>query len=99
MSALSRCTGRNWYLAFFTVSLDRETTTQAWSSYDRTWFSGPDKQEIFIFIWVNKTKNNTNTDKQLFRTDWFYEEFIVELAQKQNGRIRQMAIKLKAGDH
>jgi hypothetical protein len=29
MSALSRCTGRNWYLAFFTVSLDRETTTQA----------------------------------------------------------------------
>jgi hypothetical protein len=22
-----------------------------WSSYDRTWFSGPDKQEIFIFIW------------------------------------------------
>jgi hypothetical protein len=21
-----------------------------WSSYDRTWFSGPNKQEIFIFI-------------------------------------------------
>jgi hypothetical protein len=21
-----------------------------WPSYDRTWFSGPDKQEIFIFI-------------------------------------------------
>jgi hypothetical protein len=21
-----------------------------WSSYDHTWFSGPDEQEIFIFI-------------------------------------------------
>jgi hypothetical protein len=23
-----------------------------WSSYDRLWFSGPDKQEIYIFIWT-----------------------------------------------
>jgi hypothetical protein len=24
------------------------TLSPKWSSYDRTWFSGPDKQEIFI---------------------------------------------------
>jgi hypothetical protein len=24
--------------------------TASWSSYDRTWFSGPDKQEILILI-------------------------------------------------
>jgi hypothetical protein len=26
------------------------TPPQSWSSYDRIWFSGPDKQEIFILI-------------------------------------------------
>jgi hypothetical protein len=25
-------------------------SSSLWSSYDRSWFSGPDQQEIFIFI-------------------------------------------------
>jgi hypothetical protein len=28
--------------------------TSKWSSYDRTWFSGPDKQEIFILILLHQ---------------------------------------------
>jgi hypothetical protein len=28
------------------------TITVVWSSYDRTWFSGPDKQEIFILMLI-----------------------------------------------
>jgi hypothetical protein len=27
-----------------------EVPALAWSSYDRTWFSGPDKQEIFVLV-------------------------------------------------
>jgi hypothetical protein len=30
-----------------------------WSSYDRTWFSGPYKQEMFIFILIVQ---NDDTD-------------------------------------
>jgi hypothetical protein len=31
----------------------KKSVDLAWSSYDRTWFSGPNKQEIFIFILVD----------------------------------------------
>jgi hypothetical protein len=35
-----------------TVSLPPVTNAGKWSSYDRIWFSGPDKQEIFILILI-----------------------------------------------
>jgi hypothetical protein len=37
--------------------IDHLTPTK-WSSYDRTWLSGPDKQEVFFFILKTRTKED-----------------------------------------
>jgi hypothetical protein len=37
-------------LAFHGSILGSVHIWEQWSSYNRTWFSGPDKQEISIFI-------------------------------------------------
>jgi hypothetical protein len=39
---------------FRSYGLDIWLLLKEWSSYDRTWFSGPDKQDIFIFIFIVK---------------------------------------------
>jgi hypothetical protein len=44
----------NGWLANYVPHMNKTTgtwSTLRWSNYDRTWFSWPDKQEIFILKW------------------------------------------------
>jgi hypothetical protein len=45
------------------VESGSEIMANKWSSYDRVWFSGPDKQEVFIFILMaNKKRKQQSTN-------------------------------------
>jgi hypothetical protein len=42
-------------------------TKADWSSYDRTWFSGPDKQEILILTKADNIKKHVMREARLSR--------------------------------